>query len=282
MEAETDARIGEPFSVRYGARKHPSELIYDEVPDSLREAFVELLKWGRGGPSYRQLYREYCLVLEEIPDRNVETYLASWEIKGQVESMIRECLWYEFYDICEETSSLLRGSLSETRFANQFNRLLRKVGMGYELKEGKIERIGSTQTGKRIQRARILLKEDRFEGVDLQFEKAIRFFNARPDPDPENCVKEAVGTVEAVARVLSGHPKLTLSRLLEKEPFKSGLHPALIAMIEKLYAYRGDAPGVSHGMVGKSSVSLEEAQLVLELSVSIITYLVSRFGEPSK
>lgn len=282
MEVQPDKQLKEAFSVRYGARRHPSELIYDRVPDSLREAFIELLKWGSYGASYKQLYREYCLVVGEIPDEILTSYHANWEpARREVERLVRECLWYEFYDLCEVTWSLLTGSL-QLRFTNQLNRLLMKEGLGYELREGKIEQIGSDQTNKKMQRARVLLKEDRFEGADLQFEKAIRFLNARPEPDTENCVKEAVGSVEAVARILSGKQKATLSKLLEKEPFRSGLHPTLIQMIDKLYAYRGDAPGVSHGMVGKRSVSLDEAQLVLELSGSVITYLVNKFGKLSR
>jgi len=130
----------------------------------------------------------------------------------------------------------------------------------------------------RVEQVRTLLQEPRFEGADQQFQKALDHLNKRPEPDKENCVKDAVGAVEAVTRILSGDPKLKLSDALGKEPFRSGIHPTLRVAIEKLYAYRGDVGGVAHGQVGPSQVGIEEAEWALTTALAAILYLVKKFG----
>ena len=46
--------------------------------------------------------------------------------------------------------------------------------------------------------------------------------------------------------------------------------------IRKVYAYRGDQPGVAHGLVGTSKVTVDEAEFVLAMSAAIIIYLVKK------
>jgi hypothetical protein len=101
----------------------------------------------------------------------------------------------------------------------------------------------------------------------------------RPDPDEENCVKDAIGAVEAVANILAGSTGVQLNRLLDREPFTSGIHPTIRQTIDKIYAYRGAAPGVGHGQVGPSAVSLAEAMWVLAISAATILYFVQKFPQ---
>jgi len=61
-----------------------------------------------------------------------------------------------------------------------------------------------------------VLKHSDFEGPNYQFLKAIDFFNKRPKPDLENCVKEAVGALEGVARILLKDRNITLGKATDK------------------------------------------------------------------
>ena len=49
-------------------------------------------------------------------------------------------------------------------------------------------------------------------------------------------------------------------------------------MLEKLYAYRGDAEGVAHALTGEKEVRLEDAEFALAVSASAIVYLARLYG----
>ena len=127
-----------------------------------------------------------------------------------------------------------------------------------------------------IREAHALLTDPKFHGPDQQFAKAIAHLNSRPEPDLENCVKDSIGALEAVANILAGTRGQHLNVLLEKDPFKSLFHPAIRQCIDKLYAYRGAAPGVSHGLVGESGVSVDEALWALQMAAATIILMVNK------
>ncbi len=102
--------------------------------------------------------------------------------------------------------------------------------------------------------------------------------NQRPEPDEENCVKDAVGALEAVANIVAGTAGVQLNTMLNQEPFRSGIHPTIRQSIEKIYAYRGAAPGVGHGQVGPSVVGVSEAIWVLATTAATIIYFVAKFS----
>ncbi len=110
------------------------------------------------------------------------------------------------------------------------------------------------------------------------FNKARKFFNERPEPDVENCVKEAVCALEATLEIVT---KKNVGGNFAKAIKQIPEIPSPIAegMI-KLYAYRGDGQGIAHAASKGSKVSEIEAELVLSLAASYITYLYDLFPEP--
>jgi hypothetical protein len=143
-----------------------------------------------------------------------------------------------------------------------------------------IERIHPPAITQKLQEAHLLLSDSRFAGPEEQFAKANQHLNERPKPDTENCVKDAVGALEGVAKIVSGQEKAILSQLL-KSHFSDQIHPTLILALEKVYAYRGDVGGVGHGQTKPSDLGIEEARLVLGLCADYIVYLVSKFSPGS-
>ena len=121
-----------------------------------------------------------------------------------------------------------------------------------------------------------MLKEPEFKGADQHFEKAIKALNVRPNPDVENCVKDAVSAIESVGRIIVNNDKALLSDII-KDMAKNELIPRpLDEAIQKIYAYRGDQGGITHGLVGESKVTIDEAGFVLAMSAAIIIYLVKK------
>ena len=125
-----------------------------------------------------------------------------------------------------------------------------------------------------------LRNDARFTAAHEQFIKAVRLVEQRPDPDYPDAVKDVVGAVEGVANTINDTTGLMLPALMKEQRF-SAIHGALRDMIEKLYAYRGDAAGAAHSTVGKQPVGEEEAHLVITAASGIIAYFAAKFPDGS-
>jgi len=262
---------GLPFSRRYETRRPEEGLIYGRLPERLREGLVNILNTVPGGLSSRlslQLHLALDRAIPAIPDVAVE---------GDMKRLSGGLDWDELCDACETIYAAIPVP-HQGRFSNDVNRLFARRYFGYELRDGRIERVGARVQEAAIAEARGIQRDPDLSGPDEQYQKAIGFFNRRPDPDCENCVKEAVCAVEGVARVLLNDHSLTLSRALKRLQKEKDVHPSLVYLIDKLYAYRGDAGGVGHALTQKKEVRVEEAEFALAVSASAIVYLARLFG----
>jgi hypothetical protein len=111
-----------------------------------------------------------------------------------------------------------------------------------------------------------------------QWRKAQEHLSKRP-PDYENCVKDAIGSLEGVARILTGKTGQTLSRILPDLARRVGMHKTLETAIDKLYAYRGDEEGVAHGATSTELANLAaEAEMILSWTAGAIVYFTKKNG----
>ena len=82
-------------------------------------------------------------------------------------------------------------------------RLFEEESLGYEFREGLVQKAGQTPHGKpRSTRRKGALADLRLGAAQKHFSKALRHFRNRERPDYENTVKEAVCAVEAAAKEL--------------------------------------------------------------------------------
>jgi hypothetical protein len=124
------------------------------------------------------------------------------------------------------------------------------------------------------------LAAPRLEKVKNHYNKARRFFDARPIPDLENCVKEALCALEACIEIVASK---NASKEFEKairqlQGNNTNQIPSPIGegMI-KLHSYRGSGQGVAHASLQGNRVALVDAELVLSLVATYITYFVDLF-----
>lgn len=265
------------FSKRYRLRPTPEGLIYEEVPERARVGLyhvVEKFFEQEHRAAYLALYKEVCVALRIPRDRMVGN---DYDASRAMERLIMDCESWQFYDICDVMWKTLEypwGNKDE--LPTEINTLFREEQLGFEMREGKVEKVGSGFIDAEIKEARYLLKEPEFKGADEQFEKAIKALNVRPEPDVENCVKDAVGAIEAVGRIIVNDEKVLLSDIIKDMVGKGIIPKPLDQTIQKLYAYRGNQPGVAHGAVGTSKVTVDEAEFVLAMSAAMIIYLVKK------
>ncbi|MBI4310728.1 MAG: hypothetical protein HY681_03010 [Chloroflexi bacterium] len=274
------------FSERHGFAPQTEPKADDYLPRRVREAVTNEIHnfvttssvFGLEPHGLYRVFRPYIwTVLEREPPKS--PLGGPWAY--YIPEVLLRCPWWQFYDILEEVCRFA-GNRWEAqylpRFMEQVNACLANEGIPWTLTDGKVVKRLNPQAATAIRAATTLLANPRFRGPDEQLGKAIQHFNKRPQPDKENCVKDAVGAVEATANIIAGTTGVQLNTLLDRKPFSVGIHHAIRQAIEKVYAYRGAAPGVSHGQVGAAAVELPEAEWVLTVSAATIAYLVGKFG----
>ena len=245
------------------------------IQDFGKDRFLAQLTLGTA--IYRRLAPYVWRVLDREPANNPVNCPWAYYIPG----VIYRCTWWQFYDICEELYKVIVDTFKNDDpddFAEGVNALFARENVVWRLKDGLIERQYSEEVSKTLGKTYVLLNDPRFQGVDEQFDRARRQLDKRPDPETGNCVKDAVGAMEGVAQIILGNHSVLLPKSLDTEPFKSQIHPTLRIAIEKVYAYRGDAPGAGHSQVGPSKIAVEDAEWVLMFCATTILYFANKFG----
>jgi hypothetical protein len=150
----------------------------------------------------------------------------------------------------------------------------------FHLSDGQFHRRGRAQTQKVFERVGAVLANPKLEKVKNHYNKARKFFDARPTPDLENCVKEALCALEACIEILTAKNaskefEKTIRQLQGNRPnqIPSPIGEGMI----KLHSYRGSGQGVAHASLQGNRVALVDTELVLSLVASYITYLVDLF-----
>jgi hypothetical protein len=119
------------------------------------------------------------------------------------------------------------------------------------------------------------IKDKDLEVARLHFRKA-RGFLRGTKPDYENAAKEAVGSVEAYLKTLT--QEQDFKKALRKA-VAAGVPRPLTALIEKLYAWRGDEPGVAHAGPTAPMVERADAEFACNQAMIINKYLRERLAE---
>lgn len=277
----------ELFSKRHALRPTPQGLMDEDIPERARVGLYQIIEqpfdeWNRQAhTAYLELYKRICMALRIPRNRNVTQH---FDAPPVIEKLLDTCPWWQFYDICEVVWDMLASSNhsgDQKEFSLQVNALFQEELLGFELREGKVEKVGSGFIDAKVKEARYLLKEPEFKGADEQFEKAIKALNIRPIPDKENCIKDAVGAIESVGRILTGNEKALLDDIIKDAARKGVIPKPLDQTFIKLNAYRGNEPGIAHGAVGESKVTVDEAELILAMSAAMIIYLVKKRSQLS-
>jgi hypothetical protein len=193
-------------------------------------------------------------------------------------ALLAKLQWDRFCEAVEQIYEHIPKAATKRSLQKGLNTVFARNGFGYEMRNGQLERIGALTHDEAVAEARSILRDSDLKGPAEQFRKAQSFYHARPTPDCANAVKEAIGAVEGLARILVGDPSILLSKVPTLLSRTKGTHPALADLIVKLYGYRGDADGAAHGATGVRPVPLEEAEFVLGISASCIVYLARLYG----
>ncbi len=286
-----------PFNQRFGMGL-PERPLDKEVPKSARIGLLGILNklekknlvlsWSAFATEALHVGRRLSKEFPAISDEDI------------CEAILKELPWDKFYIFCERVYRLLQpaqyfspesdsfvvsGKLEESQvyFTEEINELLAEENLVYEFADGIFQRRGRPQTRKSLQLVSAVLSNPNYTEARKHYNKALGFFNERPNADVENCIKEAVCALEAFVEILLD--KKASSNFEGVMRARQGnadgqISHTICESIIKLRAFRGNAKGVAHAAIEGGFVSEIEAELVLNLVASYITYLHDKF--PSK
>lgn len=284
-----------PFNQRFGVQiKRP---IDDDFPGTARIALFSLID--------SLVDRDYILnnPWEKLRIELLRTGRIEYKDIDQsnyifdCRNILSEMEWFRVYIFCERLYENLlcpRGycneydifieteSLEQVReyYTKELNNLLLEENIAFKFEMGEFIKPGRAQTNKNTIGANSVLIDPKLHNVKMHYIKAQKYFNQKPEPDNENCIKEAICALESCLDILSGEP---ISKDFTKNIKKFGgskedkIPMPIIDSMIKIYSYRGAGIGIAHGNVTGLRVTNIETELILSLVATYITYLVDHF-----
>lgn len=259
------------FSERHGYANDIA-IVTREAPAALRNAIVELVY--RYGMKPSALRRIVCDVLFEIP--NPSNWSETPNIDGEVRALLQDADWYDVYDVVEKVCSALNPSphgffptTTETcrEFEAEVNRLFRRRGIGWQIRDHRVEYRGDEGIAAAIEEAPQLLVATGRHTAASELHEAVKDLSRRPKPEVTGAIQHAMAALECVARDL-GASKDTLGTLINRDLLP--LPQPLPSAIEKLWGYASN-----HGRHIQEGYppTFEEAELVVGLCAVTCQYL---------
>jgi len=269
--------MGDSFSVRHGISPDRSKApVLDDAPEKVRVGLLGVLQ-TQFTLSDDAILEVVCSVLGVFEQGN-------WGgdfIRNEMLTHIQRAKWYEIYDIIEEfyqyfLSRDQRGVTdgASREYEEAINKLLIRANVGWEMVDGQLQARSDEESQRLFNDAVEALGSAGFSTSTDELREAIRDISRRPEPDITGAIQHAMGALEAVARVVSDEPKMTLGEIIKAhaELFPKPLDDAL----QKMWGYSSNEGG-RHGKEGHE-LGYEEAFLVVSVVVALCPYLLSKMS----
>lgn len=282
-----------PFSAR---NRRERDWIEGDFPASARNGLLHVLYEAME----KNFLRGWFVVAKELRriarvnpfDYNPTSTEGIRQARLDAESQLNKLDWDRAYDFCERLYSYLTEDISrwyndeevtftkaraQSFFAEELQRLFEEESLGYEFRDGLVQRRGKQHTIAQINKAERALADQRLNRARLHFSKALRYFYDRKKADHENTVKEAVCAVEAAAKELFPDAKAkTLGDFIAwATNLDRNVMPKTIGQtLSGLYGFRSSGEGISHGGASGGVVTPELSEYVLGMAASQVILLV--------
>jgi len=224
-----------PFNQRFGTGL-PDRPIDKDVPDSACIGLLGILDKLQQ-KTYVESGDALCTEALLVARRRKSEFTARSD-EEICETVVKDLLWDKFYIFCERVYRLrqpahhwngyaedmeVTGTLEEAQhfYTYEINELLAEENLAYEFAEGIFQRRGRPQTRKSLQRVSAVLADPNFGQSKKHYNKAVDFFNERPNADVENCIKEAVCALEAFVEILFGKTTSKFDEAIRSKQGKS-------------------------------------------------------------
>jgi hypothetical protein len=257
------------FSRRHGFRAHRPITVREDAPRALRAGLVGIL--SDMGHSYTSMRELICPVLHEFPDPNNWTEIPN--VRDEVLGLVQGCDWFRIYDIAEVAYRSFIGQNREGEFSDRLNTLFEDLGIGWQMVDGDIVTRGDQDFERAVVEANAHIEGAGMQTARTELNEARVDLSRRPEPDITGTVQHCVAALECVAREVSGDQRATLGTIIQRHGAAIGIPRPLDTGIEQMWGYASEmARHIREGRVP----AREEAEFLLSMSASIITYLLQR------
>jgi hypothetical protein len=281
-----------PFSAR---NRRERNWIEEDFPATARNGLLHVLSEA----IEKSFLRDWFVVAKELrriarvspADYNETSVQSIKQARFDAETQLNQLDWDRSYDFCERLYSHLTQDISrwygdeevtftkvqaQSFFAEEVQRIFEEESLGYEFRDGLVQRRGKRHTISQINRAERALADQRLDAARRHFSKALRYFHDRKKADHENTVKEAVCAVEAAAKELFPDAKAkTLGDFVgwATSSERSLLPKTIGQTFSGPYGFRSSGEGVAHGAASGGAVTAELSEYVLGMAASQIVFL---------
>jgi AbiJ-like protein len=242
--------------------------VREGAPARLRAGVVGIL--SDMGCAYSGMRALICPVLHEFPDPN------NWSepnIKAEVLALVQNCEWFRIYDIAEAAYQHFSKSNRESEFGERLNALFEDLGIGWQMIDGQIVTRGDQEFERVVAQAAVQIEAAGLQTPKTELEEARADLSRRPEPDITGTVQHCMAALECVARVVSDDERATLGEIIQRHAADIGIPKPLDAAIDKMWGYASE---MARHLRGGRVPAREEAEFLLSVSASIVTYLLQR------
>jgi hypothetical protein len=262
-----------PFSKRHGFSRPKEITIREDAPENLRSFVLQTARsLGLEAHSQRDIL---CRVLREPPNDELE--YRERRIWAEVHALMNACPWFKVYDIIEAVHASLARSdeygydNNAVAFTDEINEFFIDEGIGWKIVHGEIVTRGPEVFEALVTEGISHLEASQHPTAANHLHEALQDLSRRPEADLPGAAYHAMGSLECVARELTGDPKATLGKILKHHP---GLLPKpLDTALSQVWGYASNE--ARHVLEGRD-ISRDEAELLVGLSATVSTYLLRK------
>jgi hypothetical protein len=213
-----------------------------------------------------------CRVLRKRKNDNNWTEYPN--VDDENRELIDNCQWYKVYDIVETIYKEIKDTSIDNakEFETEINEYFIDNGIGWKLTKGLIEYRSSEGNEHIIEVADKALLQSEMDTARRELKEAFSDLAKRPQPDITGAIQHSMAALEYVARKACGDSNATLGEIIKKHP---NLIPSpLDEAITKAWGYASN--NARHIKPGQAPPSDEEAELIVGICASVITYLSNK------
>jgi hypothetical protein len=275
-----------PFSVRQGLIITPAIQYRDDLPVQLREPVFQICR--RYLPSAYLWERAQAILnpygIAQMPRGGPIAVAKEEDTPDTIafKQALLHCEWFCLYDILEDSYAQLVSYEAEYAdeneeprafpFRNAINDYFRYAGIGWQLLgDGQIVTRGDDAFESTVQTAVTTLAESGRQTAASHLQEAVKALSARPEPNCPGAIYHAMGSMECLARDLTGMPKDTLGQILKRRP--DLLPSPLDEALSKIWGYVSNE--ARHVVEGRNPERAETA-LIVGLVGATVTYLSAK------
>lgn len=280
------------FSEKIGLVDAPKTLQVTDMSQELRNSLWNLLYY-----LYERQHRDYWKRVSKHVARFFHKFpvdelpYPDYECRGWLKTFFYELQWYEVYDLIEfvvnnhelmttvylsDRAGYGYHNVSTSALIENINSMLERELSGYRFIFGVLSPISDKAEVSEIEDAIKASEKVGLHGAKEHIRTALELLGKKPEPDYRNAIKEAISSVESVAKQISGANSQGLEGALNELSKNTDIHGALQSGFKKLYGYSSDEDGIRHAILDQPNVGFVEAKYMIVSCSAFVNYLIAK------